>query len=131
MNRIKIFTICISVLVVSVFTGCKSTRNFVSSSKKIELRGNPTTGYTWEYTVSNEGICDVIEDVLYLGPDGVTGAPSLFNYEIISRTPGNTHINFKYHRPWLKDSEIDERVYEVSVSKSGKIRLKRIKAGNN
>ena len=58
-------------LVFSLFlAGCKSAA-FKTSEKNLELRGNPTTGYAWIYTVSDDSVIQVDEDIKYLGDNGI------------------------------------------------------------
>ena len=76
-----------------IFAGCKSA-SFNSSEKILELRGNPTTGYTWIYTIGDESIIQVDEDIQYLGKEGMVGAPSLFTYTVRSLKQGNTNLKF-------------------------------------
>ena len=110
--------LCISLF----FAGCK-TAAFTSSAEKVELKGNPTTGYTWICTVGDESIIEVEKDVTYLGKDGMVGAPSLFTYTVRSLKQGSTNLKFEYKRPW-EDKEAQElRFYEVTVKENGKISL--------
>ncbi|MBQ1181633.1 MAG: hypothetical protein IIX63_05915 [Treponema sp.] len=40
----------------------------------MELKGNPSTGYTWEAVLSSENIVEVSKDVKYLGAKGKSSA---------------------------------------------------------
>ena len=86
------------ILLSILLAGCKST-SLATNEKIIELKGNPTTGYTWLYTVGDESIIQVEEKITYLGQDGVVGAPSLFTYKIIALSEGETTLKFEYTRP--------------------------------
>lgn len=105
-----------------IFTGCKSA-SFNSSEKILELRGNPTTGYTWIYTIGDESIIQVDEDIQYLGKEGMVGAPSLFTYTVRSLKHGNTSLKFEYKRPWEDKKAEEVRFFEVTVKGNGKISM--------
>ena len=111
------------ILAVLLFTGC-STTSFKSEKTNLELKGNPTTGYTWIYTIGDNTIISVEEDIKYLGAKGVMGAPSKFTYTIKSLKAGNTSLKFEYKRPWEEKDAEEVRLYEVTVKENGKIELK-------
>ena len=118
----KTKTIVILFLLSLIFAGCKSA-SFNSSEKILELRGNPTTGYTWIYTIGDETIIQVDEDIQYLGKKGVVGAPSLFTYTVRSLKQGNTNLKFEYKRPWENKQAEEVRYFEVTVKENGKINM--------
>jgi len=107
---------------VTVLAGCSG--KFKENTKVLNLTGNPTTGYTWTYEVEPEGIIDVLSDVTYLGDWDTVGAPSLFTYTLISLKEGNCDLVFSYKRPWEKKKPEKEIKYEVTVTKSGKIKMR-------
>ena len=47
-------------------SSCTSQKSFESDSVTIELKGNPSTGYTWEAVLSDENIVEVSKDVKYV-----------------------------------------------------------------
>lgn len=106
-----------------IFEGCKSNA-FKSSEKKLELRGNPTTGYIWIYTIGDEAIIQVDEDIQYLEKEGMVGAPSLFTYTVRSLKQGNTNLKFEYKRPWEDKKAEEVRFFKVTVKENGKISMK-------
>ena len=110
------------ILIGAVFSSCSST-HFKSSKKKIEMKGNPTTGYTWFYTIEDESIVRLEQKTKYLGSRNMSGAPSLFTYTIISLKPGTTKITFEYKRPWEDKPAEDTTIYTVTVDERGKIEL--------
>lgn len=115
--------VLILILLVLLFAGC-STTSFKSDKTTLELNGNPTTGYTWLYSIGDETIISVDEDVKYLGAKGVMGAPSKFTYTIKSLKAGNTSLKFEYKRPWEEKEAEEVRFYDVKVKENGKIELK-------
>ena len=105
---------------------CTSCATFKSQKAVIELGGNPTTGYTWNYQIEDEAVVKVDEEIRYLGKNGVVGAPSKFTYTIHSLKAGNTKIKFEYKRPWEQTPADKVVIYEVSVNQNGKIEVKEI-----
>ena len=105
-----------------IFPGCK-TSAFKPSEVVLELKGNPTTGYTWLYTIEDDSIIQVKEEVKYLGKKGMVGAPSLFTYTVRSLKQGNTNLKFEYKRPWEDKEAENVRNYEVTVKENGQILL--------
>ncbi len=87
---------------------------------KIELVANPTTGYSWEYSLEQEGIVSVKENSTYLGEEGIVGAPSLFEYTVKALKDGQTKLTFVNRRSFEENSTIEQREYQILV-KNGKI----------
>ena len=108
------------ILMGAVTVSCASAK-FKSDKKKIEMEGNPTTGYTWVYEIEDESIIFVDEKIKYLGAKNMVGAPSLFTYTITSRKPGSTELRFEYKRPWEDKPAEETKTYTVTVDESGKI----------
>ena len=103
---------------------CTSCATFKSQKAVIELGGNPTTGYTWNYQIEDEAVVKVDEEIRYLGKNGVVGAPSKFTYTIYSLKAGNTKIKFEYKRPWEQTPADKVVIYEVRVKENGAIEVK-------
>lgn len=115
--------ICAGIAAFAV-SSCASTKNSLGESNskelKIVLEGNATTGYSWENTLTNEEIVSVKEKTTYLGKDGITGAPSKFEYSVKALKDGTTDLTFVYKRPFEADEALDTIVYKIEV-KNGKI----------
>ena len=104
-------------------SSCTSQKSFESDSATIELKGNPSTGYTWEAVLSDENIVEVSKDVKYLGAKGMVGAPSMFYFTVRSVSVGNTVLTFEYKRPWEEKAPLETKVYNITVDKRGKITM--------
>ncbi len=105
---------------------CTSCATFKSQKAVIELGGNPTTGYTWNYQIEDVAVVKVDEEIRYLGKNGVVGAPSKFTYTIYSLKAGNTKIKFEYKRPWEQTPADKVVIYEVRVKENGAIEVKEV-----
>ena len=104
-------------------SSCTSQKSFESDSVTIELKGNPSTGYTWEAVLSDENIVEVSKDVKYLGAKGMVGAPSMFYFTVSSVSSGNTILTLEYKRPWEEKAPLETKVYNITVDERGKITM--------
>ena len=116
----KLSKIFLLILTFGMFVGCK-TASWGKNEASLELKGNPTTGYNWIYSIEDDSVISVEEKVEYLGKKGIVGAPSLFTYKIKALKPGNTKLIFEYKRPWENKDAEKVIVYNVFVSEDGKI----------
>ena len=91
LRTILIFSLCS--FVIALFASCAST-DFKAEKNTIELKGNPTTGYSWFYEIEDDSVISIDEDVKYLGAKRMVGAPSLFTYTVTARKSGSTKITF-------------------------------------
>lgn len=122
MRKTNIWKFILILMLSSLFLSCASSK-FSSRKTQIQLKGNPTTGYTWIFEIEDESIIRVEEDIQYLGKDGIVGAPSLFTYTVHSLKPGSTMLKFEYKRPWEEKEPAKTCLYEITVSEDGKIIL--------
>ena len=104
-------------------SSCTSQKSFESDSVTIELKGNPSTGFTWISTLSDENIVEVSKDVKYRGSEGMVGAPSMFYFTVRSLSVGNTVLTLEYKRPWEEKESLEKKVYNITVDEKGKITM--------
>ena len=120
----------ISILIISlIFISCKSSfvhRSYSqTSSASIEFTGNPTTGYTWLFSLSNNDVIEVSESVVYQGEDGRVGAPSVYTYNITPKKSGECEITFVYRRPWEEETGKEKTLhYVIEVKRDNSIVIK-------
>jgi inhibitor of cysteine peptidase len=98
----------------------------------IELAGNPTTGYSWTYTMDREGIVREISAEYRRAsdsgdaaetPEGSVGRGGVFVFGFEGLKPGTVALRFTYARPWEEGVEPAEtRTYVLTVNRAGKIR---------
>ena len=104
-------------------SSCTSQKSFKSDSVTIELKGNPSTGYTWEAVLASENIVEISKDVKYLGGEGMVGAPSMFYFTVSSLSSGNTVLTLEYKRPWEEKEPLEKKAYNITVDERGKITM--------
>ncbi len=69
----------------------------------IELRGNPTTGYTWSLSAPpGDPVSLVDSDFTPAGSDKVGGG-GVQRFTFDAKATGSTTLTFDYRRPWEKD----------------------------
>ena len=87
----------------------------------IDLEENPTTGYSWQYYIT-EGAQSIFhisdnykqdEEATKLG---LLGAGGIHRFVFSCRKEDKVIITFDYLRPW-EDESIDRRLYHINISK--------------
>ena len=95
-----------------------------SSEKAVEIniKGNPTTGYSWRYNIDKEGI--IKEDSNQYKQDnaesGMTGVGGMYTWKFSALKEGIAEVTFEYSRPWEKEV-IKTKTYIFNVDKELKI----------
>ena len=92
-------TVLLFIAMVSLF-GCAGMQ--ARKTETIELEGNPTTGYTWVYSMSPEGVVAEVSNE-YI-PDqtapGVVGSGGKFVFTFEAVAAGEAELVFSYLRTW-------------------------------
>ena len=123
MNKLKSLFLITLIFGAIFMSSCTSQKSFNSNSVTIELKGNPSTGYTWEAVLSSKNIVEISKDVKYLGAEGMVGAPSMFYFTVSSLASGSTILILEYKRPWEEKEPLEKKVYNITVDKKGKITI--------
>lgn len=83
------------------------------------LKGNPSTGYTWDVSAPGKILKTVKEGLLLAddsdADDPIVGAPGFFVWEFAGLQKGNETLTFDYQRNFEKDSTLEKGVYTFSV----------------
>lgn len=71
----------------------------VGDTFQVVLKGNPTTGFAWHYTIEKNDLVKLVsEDAV---PDSnLIGAGSTFTWNFQALKAGQTKITYKYYRDW-------------------------------
>ncbi|MCE5254403.1 MAG: protease inhibitor I42 family protein [Actinomycetia bacterium] len=69
---------------------------------KVALRGNPTTGYSWTVTQSDEAaaILESVGGPYYVPDTGLIGSGGVFTFVFKAVSPGEATLSLAYSRPW-------------------------------
>ena len=70
----------------------------------VSLKGNPTTGYTWEVVECDEQVLKLAGEDYTSSSDRI-GAGGTQTFTFTSSKPGTTTLKLVYRRPWEKDAE--------------------------
>jgi len=87
----------------------------VGDKIRIELCANPSTGYVWDYVMTENDIV-MIEDHDYDAPEGdLVGAPGTEFWTFEAVNPGITEITMEYTPPGAGNTE-DSRTLVMSIT---------------
>lgn len=74
----------------------------------LQLRGNPSTGYSWELNVS-EGLSILSDEYIQdPAPENSTGVPGIHSWIIEAVDQGSQQVNGIYKRPWEKTTGTED-----------------------
>ena len=80
----------------------------------VKLCSNPTTGFQWEYEISEENVLKE-EDHDFEEPEGDgVGAPGIEVWTFEAVAKGTTEVRMEYSRPW-EGGEKEEWTYTMTV----------------
>jgi len=82
---------------------------------RAKLCSNPTTGFKWEYEMSNENVIKE-EDYDFEEPEGgVVGAPGVEVWTFEAVNKGTTEVRMAYSQPW-EGGEKEVWTYTITVT---------------
>jgi inhibitor of cysteine peptidase len=90
----------------------------VGQEAVVSLKGNPTTGYSWDLAGIDGQAVKLDGEVKYKEDpklQGMVGVPGMFHAKFKAAKPGKATVKLQYRRPWEKDVKPVE-TYEVSFS---------------
>lgn len=90
-----------------------------SQTVEIVLKGNPSTGYNWDWQgLSGDNCVDIHCESASINNDSeLVGGPMKYNYVVKGIQPGYVEICFTYARPWEHDPAmaIYKLYYDIHV----------------
>lgn len=90
----------------------------IGQNGKVVLKGNPTTGYTWHYTIEDNNIIKLASESS-IQDSNLMGAGSTFIWNFKALKAGETKITFKYYRDWESSAKDTDTVeYTITVNPS-------------
>lgn len=120
-----------AVLAFAVLTGCseastgkvygkEDTNITVSKGDKfnIQLDENPTTGYEWTVSVSDENVVKMTDDqyTAQTTDANVVGSGGTHSYMFEATGKGTAQITFVYERSFEENSAVETIVYNITVN---------------
>jgi len=120
--------ISVSALCITGVTGCvPSTRpsTTAGTTATVELPANDTTGYSWSYTMSEDGVLteQSSEYVPDANPDGRTGVGGTQRYVFAAGDDGTVTISFVYAQSWSGGATSDNSASYTYTVNSGRVTL--------
>ena len=116
-NKSSMFLVLLLLICIAALgLGCSATQK--QKTATVELTGNPTTGYTWVYTMSPEGVvAEVSNEYIADKTNGaVVGSGGKFIFTFEALTAGEAELVFSYLRVWEKNiPAVETTVYRVIV----------------
>ena len=129
--------ICALVLTGCLFLCGSGFSNEYEDVQTIELKSNPTTGYSWNVTtvdldLEHKGKVDVIQTYNCDNEcDSICGAGGTTTFFIKGLEKGEVCLSFEYKRPW-ETSQYDREVLALlDVNESGKVKILAYYDGSN
>jgi inhibitor of cysteine peptidase len=121
-----IFIVVIMILCVGILVGCESSKDNTDKVFQIQLDGNPTTGYEWDYSMDKEGIVKEVsaEYVQDSADEDIEGAGGTYIFEFSGVEEGDVTLTFEYARPWEEVEPPQTVIYKLHVGGSGNITQK-------
>lgn len=90
----------------------------------IRLEENPTTGFSWSYSISDDTVISLVEDGYIADSDdpNVVGGGGMHEYKFEGLKAGEVTITFDYFKSWEGVESAEEHIeYVVTVSGDGSI----------
>lgn len=86
---------------------------------QIQLEENPTTGYSWHYSIKDNKKVEIISDnySAHKHEASQLGVGGIHNWNIKGLKPGKTKIRFEYYQEWNPKGIGRSREYIISVLK--------------
>ena len=105
----------ILVFAIMIMTGCKTKKN--DNSFEFKLASNASTGYSWDYELSKEGIVDVsyVYDDLNCKKD-VVGCGGYNIYTVKALKPGKVKLSLIYSFVGTDAKDNKTATYEITVN---------------
>lgn len=82
---------------------------------EISLRGNPTTGCTWEVDTFDHAVLKQVGEMEFKADRKARGAGGKFTLRFEAISPGKTLLRLIYHRPFEKDIS-PVNTFEATIS---------------
>lgn len=87
--------------------------------------GNPTTGYDWSYTFSQEGILSEVSNQYEPGENAaeLVGAGGIHSWYFEAVAPGDVTVTFTYAQPWSNEIPAETKTFSFHVDDDKKVTL--------
>ncbi|MBA2864175.1 beta-propeller domain-containing protein [Methanococcus maripaludis] len=90
----------------------------IGENISIKLDENPTTGYTWNYSISDDDKIELLSDEYIEDEtdDGIVGAGGVHEWTFNATESGEVELTFDYYRSWEGvEGSINTIIYKITV----------------
>ena len=82
----------------------------------VELKENPSTGFSWHCTIENDRIIYLDSDQFIPAEDeGIVGAPGKHEFIFKALEKGSVQIKFEYYQTWESENVAETYVFNFVV----------------
>lgn len=81
---------------------------------RVQLEGNPTTGFTWETENLDANLFEPIGEPEFTRNNNLVGGGGVFIFTFKTLKAGNTHLRLIYHRTFEKDTP-PAQIFDVTA----------------
>lgn len=121
-----LWTLALVLLVLTLFCGCG---NEDPGQVTVTLPGNPTTGYSWTYTMTGDGALREVESGYCYKTETpgkkTVGQGGTFTFTFEGEREGDVTLDFVYAQPWEGGNKGEEQTFTYHVDKD--LRIKEVK----
>ena len=86
----------------------------VNDHVRVQIDGNPTTGYTWETENLDTNLLEQVGEAKFTQSSTLVGAGGTFVFTFKALKAGITHLHLIYHRTFEKDTP-PAQIFDVTV----------------
>ena len=104
-------------LIITTNDNAKTVSAVVRQGIQVQLRSNPSTGFTWLLTSTNGTSVAPTGDSTYVpDPGGATGSGGTLTIPLRAMQPGSTTLVFSYVRPWAPTDVAEAFTVTITVA---------------
>lgn len=125
----KVFCLLMAVMMISLFA---ATGALAGTAQMIPfvLRANPTTGYDWVITYSQEGIAHLEGDYVIDNSDTeMVGVGGKYEYVMVGDAVGETEVTMCYQQVSDENDSSDLVTYSIRVDEDLNVYVTGVKVG--
>lgn len=86
-------------------SGIKNTFK-VGDTFNVVLKGNPSTGFAWYYTIDNNDVIELSSNNNVPDKNNVAGSASTYSWSFKALKTGQVKIIYRYYQGWLGEASV-------------------------
>ncbi len=109
----KVFALALALMMMAMFATTAMAGTAIMFP--LRLMANPTTGYDWHFSMSEEGIISLTGGEFTLNDEDLMGAPGYYDYMIMGEQEGDTVLVMDYQQFDDAETSIVTVIYTIHV----------------